>query len=64
MRKVLNPTEQGIKLHNEIDALNGMLAKVSKEMNKLQADKEHLQTVNFVNITTINLPYWFIESHK
>lgn len=44
----MNPTEQGIKLHNEIDALNAMLAKVSKEMNKLQSEKEHLQTINFV----------------
>jgi len=38
-----------LKLHNEIDALNGMLAKVSKELNKLQAENQQLQTINFVN---------------
>jgi len=46
-REVLNPTEQNLKLHNEIDALNGMLAKVSKELNKLQAENQQLQTINF-----------------
>jgi len=44
----LNPTEQNLKLHNEIDALNGMLAKVSKELNKLQAENQQLQNINFV----------------
>jgi len=47
-REVLNPTEQNLKLHNEIDALNGMLAKVSKELNKLQAENQQLQNINFV----------------
>jgi len=46
-REVLNPTEQNLKLHNEIDALNGMLAKVSKELNKFQAENQQLQTINF-----------------
>jgi len=46
-REVLNPTEQNLKLHNEIDALNGMLAKVSKELNKFQAENQQLQNINF-----------------
>ena len=57
--QVLNPTEQNLKLHNEIDALNGMLAKVSKELNKLQAENQQLQTINFVSyfLWKINLSY-------
>jgi len=46
-REVLNATDQNIKLHNEIEALNGMLAKVSKELNKLQAEKQEIMTINF-----------------
>ena len=38
-----------MKFHNEIDSLNGMLAKVSKELNKLQLEKQELMTINFVN---------------
>jgi len=37
-----------MKFHNEIDSLNGMLAKVSKELNKLQVEKQELMTLNFV----------------
>ena len=47
--KVLNPTEQNLKLHNEIDALNGMLAKVSKELNKSQTEKHELAKMNYVD---------------
>lgn len=46
-REVLNPSEQNMRFHNEIDSLNGMLAKVSKELNKLQLDKQELMTINF-----------------
>jgi hypothetical protein len=37
-----------MKLHNELDAVNGMLAKVSKELNKAQGDKQEMLTINFV----------------
>ena len=43
------PTEQNIKFHNEIDSLNGMLSKVSKELNKLQAENQELASINFVS---------------
>lgn len=46
-REVLNPSEQNMKFHNEIDALNGMLSKVSKELNKVQSEKQELMTINF-----------------
>jgi len=45
---VLAPSEQNLKLHNEIDSLHGMLAKVSKELNKFQVEKQELATINFV----------------
>nr|BAJ93178.1 predicted protein [Hordeum vulgare subsp. vulgare] len=46
-REVLNPTEQNMKFHNEIDALNGMLSKVCKELNKAQTEKQEIMTINF-----------------
>jgi len=46
-RDVLVPSEQNLKLHNEIDSLHGMLAKVSKELNKIQVEKQELATINF-----------------
>jgi len=49
--KVLSPTEQNLKLHNELDAVNAMLSKVSKELNKAQAEKQELATINFVAYT-------------
>jgi len=50
-REVMAPTEQNIKFHNEIDALNGMLSKVSKELNKLQSENQELASINF-SLTT------------
>jgi hypothetical protein len=46
-REVLAPSEQNLKLHNEMDSLHGMLAKVSKELNKVQVEKQELATINF-----------------
>jgi len=46
-REVLNPSEQNMRFHNEIDSLNGMLAKVSKELNKIQVEKQELMTINY-----------------
>jgi hypothetical protein len=49
-REVLNPSEQNMRFHNEIDSLNGMLAKVSKELNKLQVEKHEIMSLNY-NLT-------------
>jgi hypothetical protein len=38
-----------MRLHNELDAVNAMLSKVSKELNKAQTEKQELATLNFVN---------------
>jgi len=46
-RDVLVPTEQNLKLHNEMESLHGMLAKVSKELNRIQVEKQQLATINF-----------------
>jgi hypothetical protein len=45
-----------MKLHNELDAVNGMLAKVSKELNKIQTEKQELTTINFVNQSFVFQP--------
>lgn len=47
-REVISPSEQTLKLLDEIDNLNKMLAKVSKENNKLQAENQELTHKNMV----------------
>lgn len=47
-REVISPSEQSLRLHEEIDALNKMLAKLSKELNKTQAEKQELASNNMV----------------
>lgn len=44
----MSPTEQNMKLHNELDAVNAMLSKISKELNKCQNEKQEIATLNFV----------------
>lgn len=50
-REVISPSEQSLKLLEEIDTLNKMIAKLSKELNKLQVEKEELLHKN-MNLTT------------
>ena len=43
-----------------MNSLHGMLAKVSKELNKVQVEKQELATINFVTLTIGD--YEFIHS--
>jgi len=43
-----------------MDSLHGMLAKVSKELNKIQVEKQELATINFVTNERGEIIYSFI----
>ena len=47
-REILSPSEQIIRLHNELENTKTMLIKISKEVGKLQGEKKELLTINFV----------------
>lgn len=47
-REVISPSEQSLKLLEEIDTLNKMISKLSKELNKAQVEKEDLIHKNMV----------------
>lgn len=48
--KVVDATEQNMKLHDELDSYHAVVTKMSKDNNKLRLDKEELMIKNTVLI--------------
>ena len=48
-RDILSPSEQVIRLHNDLEMAKSMLGKVVKEIGRLQNEKRELLTINFVS---------------
>lgn len=48
-RDILSPSEQIIRLHNDLEFSKSMLIKVTKEVARLQGEKKELLTINFVS---------------
>jgi hypothetical protein len=46
-KEIPNPVEQTTKLQQELDSLNAMISKVTKEINKIQTEKQEMQGINF-----------------
>jgi len=46
-KEVINPSEQHQKLQHELDTINFMVSKVTKEINKIQGERQDIQTMNF-----------------
>lgn len=49
-REVLSPSEQIMKLHNDLEWTKSILLKTCREVNRLQSEKNELLTINFVPI--------------
>jgi hypothetical protein len=47
-RDILSPSEQIIRLHNDLEMAKTMLGKISKEVAKVQSEKKELLIINFV----------------
>lgn len=47
-REILSPSEQVMKLHNELEGMRSMLVKVIKEVGRLQGEKKEVLNINFV----------------
>ena len=47
-REILSPSEQIIRLHNELENTKSMLLKIVREVGKMQGEKKELLTINFV----------------
>lgn len=48
-RDILSPSEQVIRLHNDLEMAKSMLGKMVKEIGRLQNEKRELLTINFVS---------------